>query len=105
MGIKRGITLIAGGGFHGKSTLLQALEAGVYNKVKLDQVQGLRFKPEPVCTYHAGGKPSSICAECASACGINACSLTEGLLAWASSEASLSSLEAAFMGKARCCRH
>jgi predicted ABC-class ATPase len=33
MGIRRGITLIAGGGFHGKSTLLQALEAGVYNKV------------------------------------------------------------------------
>jgi predicted ABC-class ATPase len=34
MGIRRGITLIAGGGFHGKSTLLQALEAGVYNKVR-----------------------------------------------------------------------
>jgi predicted ATPase len=33
MGIRCGITLIAGGGFHGKSTLLQALEAGVYNKV------------------------------------------------------------------------
>lgn len=33
MGLKQGITLIAGGGFHGKSTLLQALEAGVYNKV------------------------------------------------------------------------
>lgn len=33
MGIREGITLIAGGGFHGKSTLLQALEAGVYNKV------------------------------------------------------------------------
>jgi predicted ABC-class ATPase len=33
MGIKQGITLIAGGAFHGKSTLLQALEAGVYNKV------------------------------------------------------------------------
>jgi predicted ABC-class ATPase len=33
MGIKRGITLIAGGGFQGKSTLLQALEAGVYIKV------------------------------------------------------------------------
>lgn len=33
MGIRAGITLIAGGGFHGKSTLIQALEAGVYNKV------------------------------------------------------------------------
>ena len=31
MGIRRGVTLIAGGGFHGKSTLLRAIEAGVYN--------------------------------------------------------------------------
>ncbi|WP_444684296.1 ABC-ATPase domain-containing protein [Alkalicoccus luteus] len=29
--IKKGVTLIAGGGYHGKSTLLQALERGVYN--------------------------------------------------------------------------
>ncbi len=33
MGIKRGITLIVGGGFHGKSTLLKALELGVYNHI------------------------------------------------------------------------
>lgn len=31
MGIPQGITLIVGGGFHGKSTLLRALERGVYN--------------------------------------------------------------------------
>ncbi|MEQ9400163.1 MAG: ABC-ATPase domain-containing protein [Longimicrobiales bacterium] len=31
MGIPRGVTLIVGGGFHGKSTLLRAVEAGVYN--------------------------------------------------------------------------
>ncbi|MDH5589841.1 MAG: ABC-ATPase domain-containing protein [Gemmatimonadota bacterium] len=31
MGVPRGITLIVGGGFHGKSTLLRALETGVYN--------------------------------------------------------------------------
>jgi predicted ABC-class ATPase len=31
MGIPRGVTLIVGGGFHGKSTLLEALERGVYN--------------------------------------------------------------------------
>jgi Predicted ATPase of the ABC class len=30
MAIKRGVTLICGGGFHGKSTLLQALQFGVY---------------------------------------------------------------------------
>ncbi len=31
MGIPPGVTLIVGGGFHGKSTLLNALERGVYN--------------------------------------------------------------------------
>ena len=31
MGIKKGITLIIGGGFHGKSTVLNALELGIYN--------------------------------------------------------------------------
>ncbi len=30
-GIPPGVTLVVGGGFHGKSTLLNALEAGVYN--------------------------------------------------------------------------
>ena len=36
MGIKKGITLIVGGGYHGKSTLLKALELGVYNHVAGD---------------------------------------------------------------------
>ncbi len=36
MGIPRGVTLIVGGGFHGKSTLLNALERGVYNHVPGD---------------------------------------------------------------------
>lgn len=36
MGIPKGITLIAGGGYHGKSTLLQALERGVYNHIAGD---------------------------------------------------------------------
>lgn len=31
MGVPEGITLIVGGGYHGKSTLLRALERGVYN--------------------------------------------------------------------------
>ena len=31
MGIARGVALIVGGGFHGKSTLLLALEVGVYD--------------------------------------------------------------------------
>lgn len=36
MGIRKGITLIVGGGYHGKSTLLRALELGVYNHVPGD---------------------------------------------------------------------
>ena len=36
MGIRKGITLIVGGGYHGKSTLLKALESGVYSHVAGD---------------------------------------------------------------------
>ena len=36
MGIKKGITLIVGGGYHGKSTLLKVLELGVYDHIAGD---------------------------------------------------------------------
>ena len=36
MGIRRGVTLIVGGGYHGKSTLLGALELGVYDHITGD---------------------------------------------------------------------
>lgn len=36
MGIRRGITLLVGGGYHGKSTLLKALERGVYAHIAGD---------------------------------------------------------------------
>lgn len=36
MGIRKGVTLIVGGGYHGKSTLLRALELGVYNHIPRD---------------------------------------------------------------------
>lgn len=36
MGIPKGITLFVGGGYHGKSTILQALQNGVYNHVAGD---------------------------------------------------------------------
>ncbi|MFG6394273.1 MAG: ABC-ATPase domain-containing protein [Lachnospiraceae bacterium] len=36
MGIPEGITLVAGGGYHGKSTLLKALEQGIYNHIAGD---------------------------------------------------------------------
>lgn len=36
MAIKKGITIIVGGGYHGKSTLLRAIELGVYNHIEGD---------------------------------------------------------------------
>lgn len=36
MGIPGGVTLIVGGGYHGKSTLLRAIERGVYNHIPGD---------------------------------------------------------------------
>jgi predicted ABC-class ATPase len=36
MGIKKGVTLIVGGGYHGKSTLLSSLELGIYNHIEGD---------------------------------------------------------------------
>ena len=36
LGIRRGVTLIVGGGYHGKSTLLRAIEQGIYNHVPGD---------------------------------------------------------------------
>ncbi len=36
MGIKKGVTLFVGGGYHGKSTILQALQNGVYNHISGD---------------------------------------------------------------------
>jgi len=36
MGVPRGVTLIVGGGYHGKSTLLNAMELGIYNHIPED---------------------------------------------------------------------
>ena len=36
LALNKGISLIVGGGYHGKSTLLQAIERGVYNHIKGD---------------------------------------------------------------------
>ncbi|NLY43634.1 MAG: ABC-ATPase domain-containing protein [Clostridiaceae bacterium] len=36
MAIKKGVTLIVGGGYHGKSTLLKAIERGIYNHIEGD---------------------------------------------------------------------
>lgn len=47
-GIAKGITLIVGGGFHGKSTLLNALEAGVYNHKPGDGREFVVTNPDAV---------------------------------------------------------
>jgi predicted ABC-class ATPase len=36
LGIPRGVTLIVGGGYHGKSTLLHSIETGIYNHIPGD---------------------------------------------------------------------
>ncbi len=53
MGIPSGVTLIVGGGYHGKSTLLRAIELGVYNHIPGDgrelvvtQVSAVKIRAE-----------------------------------------------------------
>ena len=36
MGVPHGVTLLTGGGFHGKSTLLEAIELGIYDHIPGD---------------------------------------------------------------------
>ncbi|UCF05855.1 MAG: ABC-ATPase domain-containing protein [bacterium] len=48
MAIPEGITLIVGGGFHGKSTLLRAIERGVYNHVPGDGRELVVTRPDAV---------------------------------------------------------
>jgi Predicted ATPase of the ABC class len=48
MGIPCGVTLIVGGGFHGKSTLLSAIEVGIYDKVAGDGREFVAVDPSAV---------------------------------------------------------
>ena len=48
MGIRKGITLIVGGGYHGKSTLLKALELGVYDHIAGDGREYVITAPDAV---------------------------------------------------------
>ena len=48
MGIPKGITLIVGGGYHGKSTLLKAIEKGVYNHIPSDGREFVITVPDAV---------------------------------------------------------
>ena len=48
LGIPKGITLMVGGGYHGKSTVLQALERGVYPHIPGDGREYVVTSPEAV---------------------------------------------------------
>jgi len=48
MAIPRGITLIVGGGYHGKTTILEAIERGVYNHVPGDGREFVVTDPKAV---------------------------------------------------------
>ncbi|CAD5967592.1 putative protein MJ1628 [Planktothrix tepida] len=48
MGIPKGISLIVGGGYHGKSTLLNAIELGVYNHIPGDGREFVITNPSAV---------------------------------------------------------
>jgi len=48
MGVSEGVTLIVGGGYHGKSTLLRALERGVYNHIPGDGREQVVTVPDAV---------------------------------------------------------
>ncbi len=48
MGIRKGVTLVVGGGYHGKSTLLRALERGVHPHVPADGREWVVSAPDLV---------------------------------------------------------
>lgn len=56
MGIKQGITCITGGGFHGKSTLLQAISSGVYAHIPDDGREYIVVREDAVFTCAEEGR-------------------------------------------------
>jgi predicted ABC-class ATPase len=56
MGIPGGVTLIVGGGYHGKSTLLNALELGIYNHIPGDGRELVVTMPEAFKIRAADGR-------------------------------------------------
>ena len=56
MGIKQGVTCITGGGFHGKSTLLQAILTGVYAHIPDDGREYIVTRDDAVFTCAEEGR-------------------------------------------------
>ncbi|WP_330445854.1 ABC-ATPase domain-containing protein [Kocuria rhizophila] len=59
MGIPEGVTVVVGGGYHGKSTLLQALERGVYSHVPGDGRERVVTLPSAVSVRAEDGRAVS----------------------------------------------
>jgi predicted ABC-class ATPase len=59
LGVRRGITLIVGGGFHGKTTLLKAIEQGVYDHVPGDGREWVVTDPTAVKVRAEDGRAVS----------------------------------------------
>ena len=57
MGIRKGVTLLVGGGFHGKSTLLNALQLGVYNHIPGDGREFVVSDPSAMKIRAEDGRP------------------------------------------------
>jgi len=56
LGIPEGVTLVVGGGYHGKSTLLRALERGVYPHVPGDGREGVVTRGDAVTIRAEDGR-------------------------------------------------
>lgn len=62
MGIQKGVTLIVGGGYHGKSTLLKAIEHSVYNHIPGDGREMVVCQDDAVMIRSEDGRSvSSVC--------------------------------------------
>ena len=59
MGIKKGITVITGGGYSGKSTLLDAIEMGIYNHIPGDGREFALTDSSALKIYSEDGRPIS----------------------------------------------
>ncbi|MGP6173582.1 ABC-ATPase domain-containing protein [Corynebacterium sp. A21] len=57
MGVPEGITVIIGGGYHGKSTLLRAMERGVYPHIAGDGREWVITRPDAVSIRAEDGRP------------------------------------------------
>ncbi|MCL2517432.1 MAG: ABC-ATPase domain-containing protein [Oscillospiraceae bacterium] len=57
MGIKKGITVITGGGYSGKSTLLDAIESGIYNHIPGDGREFVITNDTALKIYAEDGRP------------------------------------------------